>query len=78
MCAGQATPSQRRSGSFTIVVPTRLNLEKLDRQRMVGALRNARAEPIFTVGLSVSNASNGRRSIHMAHEAEYGGIVLEV
>jgi hypothetical protein len=73
--------AQARSGRFTIVVPTRLNLEKLGRQHTVAdALRNARAQPIFTVvpELSVFSASDSRRCIRIPHEAGYGGTVFEV
>jgi 8-oxo-dGTP pyrophosphatase MutT (NUDIX family) len=73
--------SQAASGRFTIVVATRLNLQKLGRNHTAAeALRGARNEPIFTVlpELVVSSEGDNRRRIRIPLEAGYRGTVFEV
>jgi 8-oxo-dGTP pyrophosphatase MutT (NUDIX family) len=69
------------SGRYTIVTPTRLNLEKLARSATSAkALATARAEPQFIVvpKLSTVSESDPRRCIRIPLEVGYGGEVFEI
>ena len=67
-----------RSGRYTIVLPTRLNLEKLARQRKAAdAVQRARGTPMVTVLPTLIREGDAKRRIRIPLEAGYGGEVFE-
>jgi 8-oxo-dGTP pyrophosphatase MutT (NUDIX family) len=66
-----------RSGRYTIVLPTRLNLEKLSRHpKAADAVQSARSAPTVTVLPTLIKEGDAKRSIRIPLEAGYGGEVF--
>jgi 8-oxo-dGTP pyrophosphatase MutT (NUDIX family) len=68
-----------RSGTYKLVFPTQMNLQKLARHgRAEAAMAAARASRVVTVLPKVERAAGGTRTLRLPLEAGYGGEVFEV
>lgn len=75
----QAAVDQSKAGTYTLVFPTQMNLQKLGRQKLsVAAVEVARASRVVTVVPKRERQDPGSRLMRLPLEADYGGELFEV
>ena len=68
-----------RAGTYKLVFPTQMNLQKLARHaRSEAAMSAARASRVVTVLPKVERTADGMRTLRLPLEADYGGEIFEV
>lgn len=68
-----------RMGTFKLVFPTQMNLEKLARHTQTApAMETARASRVVTVVPKQEKVGDGKRLMRLPLEADYGGELFEV